>query len=263
MKHKVNIKGAIISSDDQWIYDLFEMESTSPKNVSESLEMANGADLEVIINSGGGSVHAGSEIYTMLKDYSGDVEIKIVGLCASAASVIAMAGRVKMSPTAQMMIHNAMGRNQGDYRSMDAASEMLKVVNKTIANAYRLKSGMSEEELLSLMDNETWLTPQDALEKGLIDEIMFEDPQIKLTANVGIADLIPQRVIDGIRNGLLEKKQQPKPSSNNITKEMIQSMIAKMEEKLRNEIEQLKNQKEPAPDPVIPKQNLGKLFLNL
>lgn len=262
MKHKVNVKGVIVSNDDQWIYDLFEMDSTSPKNVLDSLEEANGTDIEVLINSGGGSVQAGSEIYTALKDYSGDVEIKIVGLSASAASVIAMAGKSKMSPTAQMMIHNASSRAQGDYHSMDKASEMLKVVNKTIANAYRLKSGMGEEDLLALMDNETWLTPQDALEKGLIDEIMFEDPQIKLSANAAIENMIPQKVIDGIRNGLLDNH---KPKSMNATikidGEKIQSMIASLEERLKNEIEKLKP-KEPTPEPA-PKQNLGKLFLNL
>ncbi|CRK80312.1 head maturation protease, ClpP-related [Neobacillus massiliamazoniensis] len=264
MKHKVNVKGVIISDDEKWIYDLFEMDATSPKDISKSLEDAKGADLEVIINSGGGSVQAGSEIYTTLKDYPGNVESKIVGLAASAASVIAMAGKVKMSPTAQMMIHNASSRNQGDYRSMDKASEMLKVVNKTIANAYRIKSGMSEEELLTLMDNETWLTPQDALDKGLIDEIMFEDTQIKLSANVGIENMIPQKVIDGIRNGLLKNNQTTAGlDSNQIMKqafdEFKNDFTATVQELIKNELKP----KEPTPKPVQPKQNLSKLFLNL
>lgn len=99
---KVSVKGAIISNDDQWIYDWFEIEATSPKSIGNAIQEANGDEVEVEINSGGGDVFAGSEIYTALKAYSGNVTTKIVGLAASAASVIAMAGnKVLMSPTSQ------------------------------------------------------------------------------------------------------------------------------------------------------------------
>ncbi|MDN4525328.1 head maturation protease, ClpP-related [Fictibacillus fluitans] len=253
MRHKVNIKGAIIPSDVQWIYDLFGMEATSPLSVSKEIETADGSDLEVIINSGGGSVHAGSEIYTMLMDYAGDVESKIVGMAASAASVIAMAGRVKMSPTAQMMVHNSSTINQGDYRSMDKASQMLQVVNKTIANAYRIKSGMSDEDIKSMMDEETWLTPQDALEKGLIDEIMFED-QVKFAASSGPTNLIPEEVINGIRNGML-KQQDPAaaiPQANALTEETVKKMFAEFKEEMLNSI---KPEEQPKPEDEEPTQN--------
>lgn len=161
-KHKINVKGAIIESDLQWIYDLFDIEATSPKKVADEIETAAGKDIEVIINSGGGSVYAASEIYTDLRSYQGIVETKIVGVAASAASVIAMAGKLSMSPTAQMMIHNASTYAGGDYRDMDDASDFLKNVNKTIANAYQAKSGLSESELLKLMDETTWFTAQQA-----------------------------------------------------------------------------------------------------
>ena len=112
--------------------------------------------MEVIINSGGGSVFAASEIYTTLKSYMGNVIVKIVGLAASAASVVAMAGtKVLMSPTAQMMIHNVTTYAEGDYRDMEHTAVILKNANDTIANAYRLKSGKTQEELLALMDDET------------------------------------------------------------------------------------------------------------
>ena len=81
----VNVKGTIVSNDDQWIYDWFGMDATSPKSVNDAIIEANGDDLEVEINSGGGDVFAGSEIYTTLKAYSGNVTTKIVGLAASAA----------------------------------------------------------------------------------------------------------------------------------------------------------------------------------
>ena len=100
----IQIKGTIISNDERWIYDWFEWEATAPKDV---ILPETGEPIEVHINSGGGDVYAGSEIYTALRSYQGDVTVKIVGIAASAASVIAMAGdTVEISPTAQIMIHN-------------------------------------------------------------------------------------------------------------------------------------------------------------
>ena len=199
---KVNIKGPIISADDQWIYDWFGIEATSPKAVNDAISNANGEELEVEINSGGGDVFAGSEIYTALKSYQGNVTVKIVGLAASAASVIAMAGKkIVMSPTAQMMIHNVSSGASGDYRDMEHASGVLKNANETIANSYMLKTGMKRDELLDMMNNETWLTPQQALEKGFIDEIMFNN-QMNLVASIGVAQILPQSVLNKIRNSV-------------------------------------------------------------
>ena len=195
---KVNIKGPIVSSDEQWIYDWFGIESTSPKSVNKEIADALGDELEVEINSGGGSVFAGSEIYTALKSYPGNVTVKIVGLAASAASVIAMAGKkVLMSPTAQMMIHNVSSRQSGDHRDMAHMAEILKNANDTIANSYRIKSGMEQKDLLKLMDKESWFTAKQALEYKLIDEVMFESNQ--LVASFG-SGLLPQSVIDKVRN---------------------------------------------------------------
>lgn len=196
---KVNIKGPIVGNSDAWIYEWFGIEATSPSMVDKAIEKANGEDLEVEINSGGGSVFAGSEIYTALKAYPGNVTVKIVGLAASAASVIAMAGnKVMMSPTAQMMIHNVSSCAEGDYREMEHTAEILKNANDTIANAYRLKTGKTQEELLRLMDNETWMTAQKAKELGFIDEVMFED--IQLAASTSYSGLLPPEVINKMRN---------------------------------------------------------------
>ena len=196
---KVNIKGPIVGNSDAWIYEWFGIEATSPSMVDKVIEKANGEDLEVEINSGGGSVFAGSEIYTALKSYPGNVTVKIVGLAASAASVIAMAGKkVMMSPTAQMMIHNVSSCAEGDYREMEHTAEILKNANNTIANAYRLKTGKEQDELLSLMNKETWMTAQKAKELGFIDEIMFED--IQLAASTSYSGLLPPEVINKMRN---------------------------------------------------------------
>lgn len=206
---KINIKGPIISNSDAWIYEWFGIEATSPSMVDKAIEKANGEDLEVEINSGGGSVFAGSEIYTALKSYSGNVTVKIVGLAASAASVVAMAGKkVMMSPTAQMMIHNVSSCAAGDYREMEHTAEILKNANDTIANAYRLKTGKEQKELLSLMDNETWMTAQKAKELGFIDEIMFED--LQLAASTSYSGLLPPEVINKIRNTVKNPAQKNK-----------------------------------------------------
>lgn len=189
---QIQIKGAIVSDSDKWLYDLYEMESTAPKDVllPDTME-----DIEVIINSGGGDVCAGSEIYTALKSYQGNVSVKIVGIAASAASVIAMAGKsVEISPTAQIMIHNVSTIAQGDSKILKHEADVLENYNKSIANAYVLKTGLSQEELLSLMDTETWLTAGQAVEKGFADKVMFaEDEMAQMVASN--TEVLPQNFV--------------------------------------------------------------------
>ena len=152
---KIGIKGVIVSNDDKWIYEWFEMDATCPRDVENEIEKANGEDLDIIINSVGGDVFAGSEIYTMLMGYKGGVVVKIVGVAASAASIIAMAGeKILISPTAEMMIHNVTSRVSGDYRDFEHESNVLRDYNSTIANAYMIKTGMDKDELLAMMDEE-------------------------------------------------------------------------------------------------------------
>jgi len=208
MAKKVNIKGVIIPNDEQWIYDLFDIEATSPGKVISQIEDAKGKGITVEINSGGGSVFAGSEIYTMIKSYEGNVVVRIVGIAASAASVIAMAGdTVQMSPTAQIMIHNVSARAEGDHNDMTHTAGILKTANETIANAYRIKSGMDQEEILQMMEYETWLSPAKAKEYGLIDEVLFEK-DIQLVANYEGTGTLPKATIENIRNEVALKKEQ-------------------------------------------------------
>ena len=170
---KLDIKGDIICNEEKWIYDYLEWDGTCPKDITKALEDANGEDVEVTINSGGGNVIAGSEIYTQLRNYKGNVNINII-YAASAASVISMAGKSKITPTGLFMIHNVSSGATGDYRDMQHQSEVLKTANKSVANAYREKTGMSEAKLLDMMDKETWLSAEDAVKKGFVDEIMFQ-----------------------------------------------------------------------------------------
>lgn len=169
----VNIKGSIVNDNIARFYDYIGLDFTSPKSVIDSLPK-NNEDVEVIINSGGGDVFAGSEIFTTLKSYQGNVTVKIVGLAASAASVIAMAGdKILMSPTAQFMIHNVSTGGSGDYRDFAHIAETLKSANQSIINAYKTRLNKSDEELQELMNKETWFNANTALEHGFIDEIMF------------------------------------------------------------------------------------------
>lgn len=210
---KVNIKGVIVSNDDWWIYDWFGIEAVSPAIVADQITAANGEELEVDINSGGGDVYAGSEIYVSLKEYAGDVTTRILGIAASAASVAAMGGkRVLIAPTAQLMIHNTSSVSIGDYRAHRHESEVTKNWNKSIANAYILKSGMSQDELLDLMNKETWFNARQALEKRLVDEIMFDDASNpKLVASAGNAQMLPAEVINRVRNELMKNRKPPSP----------------------------------------------------
>ncbi len=224
MAKKINVKGPIVSNSDAWIYEWFGIEATSPQKVNDALEKANGEDIEVEINSGGGSVFAGSEIYTALKSYKGNVIVKIVGLAASAASVIAMAGnKVMMSPTAQIMIHNVNSRAEGDYRNMEHTADVLKNADNTIANAYRIKTGKTQEELLGLMDKETWMTADKAKELGFVDEIMFENDS-QLVASTDYSGMLPPEVINKIRNTL----KNPDIDMNNDSDILMQQSKAKL-----------------------------------
>ena len=129
--------------------------------------------MTVWINSPGGDCIAAAQIYNMLRDYPGKITVKIDGLAASAASVIAMAGdEVLMSPVSMMMIHNPATVAMGDHAEMQKAIEMLDEVKESIINAYVLKSGLSRAKLSHLMDAETWMNANKAVELGLADGVL-------------------------------------------------------------------------------------------
>lgn len=193
----IKINGTIVGNDDKWIYDWCEMEAFCPRD----LNLVDGEDIDIEINSPGGYIFPASEIYTALMQHKGNVNITITGRAASAASVIAMAGtKVTMSPTAQMMIHNVSASGSGDYRDFEHYAEQLKKSNDTIANAYMIKTGKTRDEILALMDHETWFTPDEALANGFIDEIMTKSENTEQFRLVAASDyLIPQAVIDKLK----------------------------------------------------------------
>ena len=128
------------------------------------------------INSPGGDCVAAAQIYNMLMDYKGAVTVKIDGIAASAASVIAMAGtEVMMSPVSMLMIHNPITIAAGDKEEMEKAISMLDEVKESIMNAYEIKTGLSRAKLSHLMDAETWMNANKALELGFIDGILSRE----------------------------------------------------------------------------------------
>jgi len=136
--------------------------------------LSGSGPITVWINSPGGDCVAAAQIYNMLMDYPHEVTVKIDGIAASAASVIAMAGtRVLMSPTSLLMIHNPLTVAMGDTEEMRKAIQLLDEVKESIINAYEIKTGLSRTKLSNLMDSETWMNANKAMELGFCDEIMF------------------------------------------------------------------------------------------
>lgn len=226
---EINIKGPIISNSEKWIYDWFGEDSTCPNDVRNSLPDDN-SDVKVIINSGGGYVNCGNEIYTALKSYNGKVTIDIIE-AGSAASVIAMAGNpTRITPVGQIMIHNVSTISQGDYRVMDKSSDTLKKANASISAAYQLKTGLSQDELLSMMDNETWFTAEEAKEKGFVDEILFQEEQVpKLVANC--TELLQENIIRKMQNAKPKLEETPKPADlNSLVDTIVDKLSAKLSE---------------------------------
>ena len=140
---------------------------------------AGSGPVTVWINSPGGDCIAASQIYTMLMDYKGDVTVKIDGIAASAASVVAMAGtKVLMAPTALMMIHNPATMAFGDHADMEKAIDMLSEVKESIINAYEIRTGLSHAQLSHMMDGTTWMNAKKAIELGFADGILTDGKRV-------------------------------------------------------------------------------------
>ncbi len=198
----VDIRGDIISNDNKWIYDWLGWESTCPNDIAQILQTKDAnEEVTVLINSGGGSVLAGQEIYSLLYGRD-DVKIKIMSMAGSAAGVIAMANHCSISPVAMLMIHNvSMSGASGDYHDMQKNVEILKQMNAALANAFSTKTGKSIDEVLKIMDKETWLTARQALEMGFVDEITKDNVQY-------INDAFGLRLTDEIKAKVMKEKEQ-------------------------------------------------------
>jgi ATP-dependent Clp protease protease subunit len=155
-------------AQDSWFDD-----DITPKKFKAELTAITG-DIAVWLNSPGGDVFAASQIYTMLKEYEGKVTVKIDGIAASAASMIAMAGdEIVMSPVAMMMIHNPATVVFGEASDLASGIKMLNEVKESIINAYEQRTGLPRSKISSMMDAETWFSAQKAVELGFADKILY------------------------------------------------------------------------------------------
>ena len=167
-----------VIAEESWFDD-----DVTPAAFKKDL-LAGSGPVTLHINSPGGDVIAASQIYTMLMDYPHDVTVRIDGIAASAASVIAMAGsRVYMSPTSLMMIHNPLTFALGDSEEMRKAIQLLEEVKESIINAYEIKTGLSRTRLSHMMDAETWMNAQKALELGFCDDVLYQEAKASPVEN--------------------------------------------------------------------------------
>lgn len=185
-------------AEESWYED-----DVTPKLFKDEL-MSETGDITVFINSPGGDCVAAAQIYNMLMEYNGNVTVKIDGIAASAASVIAMAGtKVLMSPVSLMMIHNPLTVAIGDSEEMKKAIDMLSEVKESIINAYELKTGLSRAKLSHMMDSENWMNAQKALELGFADGILFQnDDSISDFSNAENSFTFSRRAVT---NSLIDK----------------------------------------------------------
>lgn len=172
---RLNVYGDIIVDEYKRIYDHYGWNACCPADVRKAVEsLEDGETLEVKINSGGGMVSAGQEIYTTLRRYD-NVEIEVEGLAASAASLIAMAGKSKISPVGVLMIHDVSSWCSGNKNDLYKMADTLHTYDSALAEAYALKTGRSKDAILDLMDKETYMTAKDAVDLGFIDAISDTD----------------------------------------------------------------------------------------
>lgn len=200
----LRLNGDIVDSDWGEIYEYFGIECITPKKVKKSLdELAEDDTLHIKLNSGGGQVMAGQEIYALLRNRD-DVDIEIESLAASAASVIAMAAPCKMLPTALLMVHRAWMSSGGNKNDLERDAAALSAVDEALSAAYCEKSGMSKDDALELMDAETWLTAERALELRLIDGIS-ERQSSKAAASAGLA--VTEDMVAEYKRAMQQKKE--------------------------------------------------------
>lgn len=197
----IQMNGEVIPSDYADVYDYLGYENINPKAIKQALNEANGSDVELEINSPGGYVDAGSEIYTALKEYQGKVTAKITGQACSAASWIALAAdRVEMSPTAQMMIHRASTMSIGNSDDLASDLNALNSLDKSFVDLYSQRTGLDAQEVYRLMCNTTWMNAKEAVDKGFADEIMFQNDKKTALVNADGSLSVKPDTINKIKN---------------------------------------------------------------
>lgn len=215
-----------VVAEDSWFDD-----DVTPQLFKDEL-FAESGDVTIWINSPGGDCVAAAQIYNMLMDYKGNVTIKIDGIAASAASVIAMAGtKVLMSPVSMMMIHNPATVAWGDTAEMQKVIDMLSEVKESIINAYEIKTGMSRAKLSHLMDAESWMNANKAVELGFADDILHHPGETEDTAQPQIAMMFDKAAVTNSLMDKIAKKChiQSKPDEPETNERSVDSLMERLD----------------------------------
>ena len=213
-KRILRIDGVI--AEDSWYED-----DVTPKQFKAELEAGKG-DITVWINSPGGDVFSAAQIYNLLRDYDGKVTVKIDGIAASAASIVAMAGdEVQIAPVSLLMIHQPVTVAVGDTKEMQKAIAMLDEVKEAIINAYQAKTGLSRKKISTMMEEETWLNAKKAVALGFADTIMFEEKSNDLQETFFENY---EKVIKNLVSWKNQTKQQPKIKETELPKNTVQNI---------------------------------------
>lgn len=176
MAKKISIKGTIVTNTVASFYQYLGWEASCPADVAKGLEEAAGADVILEINSNGGVATSGFEMYKLLMDYEGKVTAHVINAMSAASIVMCAADEVLASDAAIVMIHNTQCYAEGDYRDMQMEADALSEFNQSIINVYTRKTGRSREELQTMMDNDTHMSPEMAIENGFVDGYIYGDP---------------------------------------------------------------------------------------
>jgi len=160
-----------------WIYEMIGEDfwsggGVTAKDFQKELSAIKAPAIDLHINSPGGEVFEGIAIYNLIKQHPAEVTTYIDGLAASIASVVALAGdTIYMAENALFMVHNPWGCECGDSADMRKMADRLDVIRDSIAKAYISKTDKTEDEINALIDEETWMDADEALELGFIDEV--------------------------------------------------------------------------------------------
>ena len=176
---RMQLNGYVVADEDAFLYDFFEIPAFSPAAVRNAIDQnPEGEDLVLEVNSGGGSVFAGFEMYSVLRNAACHTVAEVQSLAASAASVLMLgADEVHASPVAQVMIHLPVVQTDGDRYAHQDSIGVLDSITESLLNAYTIKAGgkATRDELKRQMKNETWMTAPEAKALGLVDKITGEE----------------------------------------------------------------------------------------
>lgn len=175
--------GIKAASTDDYSISIFDVigqdywgEGVTAKRIAGALRTMNGADVTVNINSPGGDMFEGLAIYNLLRDYAGNVTVKVLGIAASAASIIAMAGDdIQIGRGAFLMIHNSWVMAMGNRHDFAELAKALEPFDTAMADIYSARSGLDMPTVQKLMDAESYIGGSDAIDKGLADSLLSAD----------------------------------------------------------------------------------------